>query len=113
MVKKVLLPLLYVALLLHAVDAFAQAGNGQVTGVVQDSTKALVPGVTVTLTNTNTGITNTQITDENGVYTFQSAPPGIYSVSAALTGFKTAVTRGVQVSLVPVTVNITLGLGSV
>src|SRR5678816_3366858 len=79
MVKKILLPLFAVALLFHAVHAFAQAGTGQVTGVVQDATKALVPGVTITLNNTNTGITNTQVTDESGVYTFQSVPPGIYT----------------------------------
>src|SRR5262249_22468986 len=78
----------------------------------QDPTKALVPGVTITLSNTNTGITNTQITNESGVYTFPSVPPGTYSVSASLSGFKTSVTSGVQVSLVPVRVNITLELGT-
>jgi carboxypeptidase family protein len=112
MVKKILAPVFSVVLLLNAVDTFAQAGNGQVTGVVQDATKALVPGVTITLSNTNTGITNTQVTNESGVYTFQSVPPGIYNVSAALPGFKTSVTSGVQVSLVPVRVNITLEVGA-
>src|SRR5262249_50957732 len=112
MVKRILLSLLCVLLLSHAVDAFAQTGNGQVTGVVQDPTKALVPGVTITLSNANTGITNTQITNESGVYTFPSVPPGTYSVSASLSGFKTSVTNGVQVSLVPVRVNITLELGT-
>src|SRR5262245_66235280 len=101
MFKKVFLSLLSIVLLAHAIDALAQGGTGQVTGVVQDPTKALIPGVTVTLTNTNTGITNTQITDENGVYTFPSVPPGAYSVSGALSGFKTSVTSGVQVSVVP------------
>src|SRR5262247_3981067 len=108
MFKKVFLSLLSIVLLAHAVNAFAQGGTGQVTGVVQDPTRALVPGVTVTLTNTNTGITNTQITNEAGVYTFQSVPPGTYSVTGALPGFKTSVTSGVQVSLVPVRVNIIL-----
>jgi len=112
MVTKRLLLLLAVVLVSHSIDAVAQAGNGQVTGVVQDPTKALVPGVTVTLTNTNTGITNTQITNESGVYTFQSVPPGTYSASASLPGFKTSITTGVQVSLVPVRVNITLEVGA-
>ena len=112
MISKRLLPLLVVVFMLRAVDALAQAGNGQVTGVVQDPTRALIPGVTVTLTNNNTGITNTQITNESGAYTFQSVPPGAYSVSAGLPGFKTSITSGVQVSLVPIRVNITLEIGS-
>jgi len=87
---------------------FAQASYGQVGGTVQDASKALVPGVTLTLTNTATGVVTTQITNESGVYNFSSVPAGIYSVTASLPGFKTSVTNDVEANLAPVRVNITL-----
>jgi hypothetical protein len=42
--------------------AFAQTSNGQVGGVVQDASSALIPGVSVTLTNMETGVALTQVT---------------------------------------------------
>jgi len=91
---------------------FGQTGNGQVGGIVEDASRALVPGVTITLTNTGTGISSTQITNEAGAYNFSSVPPGTYSVTASLAGFKTTVTNGVQVTIVPVRVNFTLEVGA-
>jgi len=95
-------------------NVFAQTSNGQVGGVVQDSTKALIPGVTVTLINTETGITLTQLTNETGVYSFASVAPGnAYRVTAALSGFKTAVANGVQVgTAAQVRLNLTLDIGT-
>jgi len=89
-------------------NVIAQPGVG---GVVQDASQAVAPGVTITLTNTGTGITSTQITNGSGAYNFPSVPAGIYSVTASLPGFKTSVTSGVQVSLAPVRVNVTLEVG--
>src|SRR5688572_6443242 len=89
--------------------AFAQ--NQQLGGTVEDSSKALIPGVTITLLNTGTGVTTVQITNESGVYTFPSVPAGTYNVTAALPGFKTAVQSGVQVTLAAVKVNFTLEVG--
>src|SRR5688572_29519194 len=94
-------------------NAFAQTGNGQVGGIVQDTSRALVPGVAVTLTNTGTGIVNTQITNESGAYTFQSVPPGTYSVTGSLPGFKTSLTNNVGVGVAAqVRINITLEIGA-
>ena len=104
--------LLSCLMLAFTVGALGQTGNGQVNGTVQDASKALVPGVTVTLTNTATGVVQTQVTNESGIYNFNVVPPGTYSVTAALPGFKTSVTNSVQVSLVPVRVNITLEVGA-
>ena len=101
------------ALTLFAGTTFGQTGNGQVTGFVQDASKGLVPGVTVTLTNAGTGVTSIQVTNEAGVYNFSVVPPGTYTVSASLPGFRTSVTSEVQVSLVPVRVNLTLEVGQV
>jgi hypothetical protein len=100
-------------LLLSSVSSLAQGGNGSVGGTVQDASKGLIPGVTITLTNTGTGVTTTQISNESGVYNFAAVPAGSYSITATLPGFKTSVTNGVQVTLVPVRVNISLEVGTV
>src|SRR5688572_4719640 len=70
--------------------AFAQGGNSQLGGVVTDPSGALIPGVTITVTNTDTGVANTAITNESGAYNFPSLQPGTnYRVSASLPGFQT------------------------
>ena len=93
--------------------ALAQGGAGQVGGIVQDTSKALIPGATITLLNTETGIVTTQLTNESGAYSFLSVPPGTYTVSGSLPGFKTSVTNNVQVGLAAqVRLNITLEVGA-
>src|SRR4029434_1036356 len=69
--------------------AFSQGGNSQLGGVATDVTGALLPGVTITVTNGDTSITNTAITNESGAYNFPSLQPGAnYNVSASLPGFQ-------------------------
>jgi len=69
---------------------FSQGGNAQLGGIVTDQSKALIPGVMITVTNTETGITNTAITNESGSYNFPSLQPGkAYKASASLPGFQT------------------------
>src|SRR5436190_10619554 len=69
--------------------ALSQGGNSQLGGVVTDPSGALMPGVTITVTNADTSITNTSITNESGAYNFPSLQPGSkYSVSASLPGFQ-------------------------
>jgi hypothetical protein len=70
----------------------AQAVTGTIIGLITDSTGAVMPGATVTLTNTGTGLVRVVNTDSNGEYTAPSLPTGTYSVKAELSGFKT-VTR--------------------
>jgi carboxypeptidase family protein/TonB-dependent receptor-like protein len=84
-------------LVLSVRNALAQTGNGSVGGIVQDSTKALIPGVSITLTNTATGVSSTQITNDTGAYAFQSVPPGNYKLNAELPGFKSAVANELRV----------------
>lgn len=84
-------------LVLTAGNALAQTGSGQVGGIVQDATKALIPGVTITLTNTATGVVTTQISNETGAYGFASVPPGTYKLTAELAGFRQAVANDLQV----------------
>ncbi len=111
--RKSIVTLSLMGLILSAFgSAFAQTGNGQISGIVQDSSKALIPGVTVTISNTATGVTSTQVTNESGVYSFLSVQPGTYSVTGSLPGFRTSVSNDVNVGVsARVNVNITLQVG--
>ena len=79
--------------------AFAQTSNATLGGTVSDSSHALIPGVTVTATNTQTGIVNTVVTNETGAYQFASLQTGVYKVSAELPGFQTQVYNEVSLGV--------------
>ena len=98
-------------LLALSLSAFAQGGNAQLGGVVEDPSKALVPGVTITATNVDTAVTTKQITNESGVYSFPALQPGTYEVTAELPGFKKAVQRAQLPYAGQVRVNFTLEIG--
>ena len=55
-----------------------QSSNATITGFVQDASQAIVPGVTITATNTQTGIVASTVSNESGSYTLQSLLPGVY-----------------------------------
>src|SRR5690348_3007069 len=75
--------------ILLSAGAFAQTTNATLGGTVADVSGALIPGVTVTATNSATGIANTAITNEAGAYQFASLQTGAYKVTAELPGFQT------------------------
>jgi hypothetical protein len=77
-------------------NAWAQTFTGGLRGVVSDS-GGIVPGVTVTLTNESTGAAREAVSNEEGLYTFAAVNPGVYTVTAALTGFKTYEQKGVRI----------------
>src|SRR5262245_53905373 len=83
-----------------SIPALSQtSSNSQVTGVVSDSTGALLPGVTVKVTKTDTGVVTTVLTNESGVYTLQGLQPGSgYTLSASLPGFQTFTYTEVELS---------------
>jgi len=87
-----------VALLLPA-PASAQFDAATVLGTVRDSSGAIVPGATVTLTNTSTGITATAVSDEHGDYQFLNVRIGTYTVKAELQGFSVASVQDVAVTV--------------
>src|SRR5262245_22283120 len=94
--------------------AQAQAANGNIEGIVRDTTGAALPGVTVTVTNTDTGTARTSITNEEGVYRAVLLPLGRYKVVAELQGFKTFEQQGITLSAGQTAlINIQLGVGSV
>src|SRR3989440_8474688 len=94
-------------------NIWAQA-TAQISGTVHDQSGAVLPGVEVTATQTETGITRTAVTNETGSYVLPNLPLGPYKVEAALPGFRTYVQTGIvlQVNSSPV-VNVTLEVGQV
>jgi len=66
---------------------FAQV-NTSIGGIVEDASQALIPGVTITATNTQTGVVSTTVTNESGAYNFPAILPGVYKLTASLPGFK-------------------------
>ena len=82
--------------LVFSSQVFGQSTNATVSGTVSDASAALVPGVTITATNNNTGVVTTVLTNEAGAYNFASLLPGVYKVSAALPGFQTKTYTDVQ-----------------
>ena len=75
--------------------AFAQTPTFNVEGVVSDAQQGILPGATVTLQNTATGLTRTVTTDAGGRFVVRGLPPGgAYRVSVELVGFATEVREG-------------------
>src|SRR5438067_4502591 len=90
-------PAALLALILFAsIPLFSQSSNGRISGTVADSSGAVVPGITVTATNTATGVVTTVLSNDAGVYNFASLLPGTYRVSASLAGFRTQTFNDVQ-----------------
>jgi hypothetical protein len=82
-----------------ALFAQGNVSNGAITGVVTDNSGGVLPGVTVTATNADTGLTRNTVTENNGTYQFQLLPPGRYRVDAELAGLGKASATNVTVLL--------------
>ncbi len=70
--------------------AQAQRTSAEIVGTVTDASGALMPGVSVTVTNLNTGASQTAVTDASGNYLVTLLPVGHYSLRAEMPGFKAA-----------------------
>ena len=67
----------------------ARAGDGgNISGTVKDPSGAVIPGATVTATNTETGDKQTVTTNDSGVYSFQNLPVGRYNLDVSVSGFR-------------------------
>ena len=92
----------------------AQGGRAEINGTVTDAQKAVLPGVTVTVTNEETGLMREAITDGAGRYVIPQLLPGPYTIKADLSGFQ-PMTRSNMVVRVgeELTVPLTLSLAGV
>jgi carboxypeptidase family protein/TonB-dependent receptor-like protein len=102
------------SVLVSAAAAWAQLSTAQLSGHVTDASGAVLPGVTVTVTQTDTGLVRTVATAENGTYVLPNLPTGPYRLEAMLQGFRTYVQTGIvlQVAATP-EINVALAIGSV
>jgi hypothetical protein len=80
--------LVFACTLLLSNPAFGQGSGAKLDGTVRDSQGLVVPGAMVIATNQATGVARESYTNDAGIYVFSSLPPGKYTISAELTGFK-------------------------
>ncbi len=93
------LPVLLISVCLCGHLVSAQVTTGTISGVVQDSSGAVIPGVSVTVKNLDTGIARTLTTDEGGRYIAPDLSLGNYEVAAQLPGFQTEVRSGITLTV--------------
>jgi hypothetical protein len=92
--------------------ALAQQETATLTGEVKDASGAVVPGATITITNTETGVALKSATNEQGRYTVPSLKPGPYSITVEKPGFRKFVRSGLTLQVAQVApVDISLQVG--
>ena len=102
----------FALLILTGTSLFAQS-TASISGVVKDSAGGVIPGTTVVVKNNTTGLTQEAVTDKDGKYSVGSLEAGSYTVTASLSGFKTATATNVSVPPgQPVSIPLTLEVGS-
>jgi hypothetical protein len=93
--KKYCIAIMLVASLLLTASAFSQT-NASLTGTVSDESGAIIPGVSVTVTNNATGVISNAFTNDSGVYNFASLPTGTYTATVEQSGFQPVTFTDVQ-----------------
>jgi hypothetical protein len=93
--------------------AFGQVDEGTITGTVEDSTGAVVPGAQVTLLNTDVGLKLESTSNGSGVYTFTPIRIGHYTVTVTASGFAKTTQSNITLQVAQVLqVNVQLKAGA-
>jgi len=104
--------LIFVLALSSVAGAFGQTVStttGAINGKITDTSGAVMPGVTVSITSPSMQGTRSDVTGGDGIYRFSAIPPGDYTVRYELAGFETVIREGLRVGLgFTATVNIEL-----
>src|SRR5207245_3785638 len=79
--------------------ALAQDSRGTIAGRIQDPQDAGVPGAKVVITNIDTGVATSLVTNEKGVYVAPLLIPGTYQVTAEHQSFKRATRNNIALSV--------------
>src|ERR1051325_5058145 len=79
----------------HAVPARAQAASAAITGTIADTQGGVLPGVTVTSTNADSGTVRTTVTEADGKYRIPGLAPGRYNLTEELPGFQTVAVKDI------------------
>jgi hypothetical protein len=100
--------------LVMAASSRAQEVTGTIAGNIKDSSGGVVPGAAVTVTNVDTNVVRTLVSDEQGNYLALLLPIGRYTVTVEMQGFKKASQTGIELNVNDKLVfNFTLEVGSV
>jgi outer membrane receptor protein involved in Fe transport len=92
----------------------AQSALGAIQGTIVDQSGSVLPGATVTVTNSETGLSRPTVTDELGIFRAELLPVGLYEVTAELSGFTPQKQANVSVTVgSTITVEIALRVGAV
>jgi hypothetical protein len=82
-----------------AASAWAQSGTASLLGEVTDQQKQVVPGATITLSNRQTGVAQSTVSDERGAFRFVNMRPGRYDMKVELAGFKMSLTEDIPLAV--------------
>lgn len=89
-------------------------GTSRITGIVKDTTGAIIPGATVTVAHEGTNISSKMTSTSAGIYVFEGMQLGSYTLTVEMNGFKKYVSQGNILTLgVPLTVNAAMEAGAV
>src|SRR6266850_4727647 len=112
--KRILSALFLVVVLVIASGSVWAQATAQIGGTVRDQSGAVLPGVEITATHIDTGISRMTITNETGSYVMPNLALGAYRLQAGLPGFRSFVQTGIvlQVNSSPV-INVILQVGQV
>jgi hypothetical protein len=89
-------------------DVSSPSVSSSLRGAIQDQSKARIPGVTITVMNVDTSAKLTTTTNDAGLYRFTGLAPGNYTLTASLSGFKSATVRSLKIGDGDVLENLTL-----
>ncbi|HEV8129699.1 MAG TPA: carboxypeptidase-like regulatory domain-containing protein, partial [Acidobacteriota bacterium] len=79
--------------------AFGQKTTGTISGTARDASGAVIPGADITVTNQATNVSHSSLTNDAGFYSIPNLQIGVYTVSAALTGFKKAQIKDIKIDV--------------
>jgi len=79
----------------HAVPAHAQAASASIAGTIADAQGGVLPGVTITVHNAESGTVRTSVTESDGKYRVAGLNPGRYNLTAELPGFQTIAVKDI------------------
>jgi len=92
--------LLLPALILATVaPAFAQAASASISGTITDSQGGVLPGVTLTVQNAESGVVRTSVSEADGKYRIAGLNPGRYNLTADLTGFQVVAVKDITLQI--------------
>jgi hypothetical protein len=101
------------AVLLGAATAWGQLYSGSVTGVVSDSSGAVIPAAQVTITDQDKGTAFNATTDGSGRYLVRAVPPALYRIEVTAQGFQSEDRNGIRIDVDQnATVNFSLHVGN-